>query len=94
MTRLAAPRESRRPAPWAAEPKLSRIAVSVPTSSQLSLPMSPGTITGWPVSRKTGGRSGCPGPKARVAPLRCTHSCVGTPSTSCVSSLAMLCATS
>src|SRR5512144_769912 len=33
-------------------------------------------------------RSGWPGPNARVAPLRCTQSRRGSPSTVCVSSLA------
>ena len=36
--------------------------------------MLPPMITGWPVSRYSGGSSGMPGRKARVAPLRCTSS--------------------
>ena len=35
--------------------------------------MSPGINTGWPTSRYADGMSWDPGGKARVAPLRCTH---------------------
>ena len=35
--------------------------------------MSPGTSTGCPATRYLPGTSRWPGPKARVAPLRCTH---------------------
>lgn len=52
--------------------------------------MSPGTMTGWPSSRKRRESSGRPGPKERVAPLRCTQTSVSTPFTVCVSILAML----
>ncbi len=46
---------------------------SVPTRTHEAVPMLPGTSTGWPMARYSGGRSSQPGPKARVAPLRWTH---------------------
>ena len=42
--------------------------------------MSPGMITGWPISRYGSGTSGWPGGKARVAPLRCTQTRLRMPS--------------
>ncbi len=52
--------------------------------------MLPGTSTGCPVCRYSGGRPSAPGPKARVAPLRWTHTLRGAPSTMWVSSLPIL----
>ena len=40
----------------------------------------PPISTGWPTSRSGSGRSGWPGPKARVAPLRWTKSRRDAPS--------------
>jgi hypothetical protein len=40
------------------------------------------------------GTSGCPGPKARVAPLRCTYSLRVAPATRWSSTLQVLCETS
>jgi len=37
-------------APWQVEPKVRAMEVSVPTSTQLEVPMEPGTSTGWPMS--------------------------------------------
>ena len=52
--------------------------------------MLPGTNTGWPIAWYSGGRPGAPGPKARVAPLRCTHTFISLPSIRWVSILPML----
>ena len=35
-----------------------------------AVPMLPPISTGWPAERRAAGRLSCPGPKARVAPLR------------------------
>ena len=56
--------------------------------------MEPPISTGWPAGRSAGGSSGWPGPKARVAPLRCTYSSRRWPSTRCSSTLQVLCDTS
>lgn len=45
-------------------------------------------MTGWPAARSAGGKEGWPGPKARVAPLRCTNRRRGWPSTKVVLFLA------
>ncbi len=50
-SRLACARLIVRPAPWQVEPKLWAIDPSVPTSTQLAVPIEPGTSTGWPMSR-------------------------------------------
>ncbi len=61
------------PAPWQDEPNERFIESSVPTNTQEPVPMLPGTSTGCPILRYSSGRPSKPGPKARVAPLRCTQ---------------------
>ena len=70
ITFLALVRDMARPAPWHVEEKDFSTASVVPTSTYDALPMLPGMITGWPILRYPAGMAGCPGPKARVAPLR------------------------
>jgi len=80
----APPRSGRgtRPAPWQSTRKVSRHRRLRPDQEvRSSGPMSPGTITAGP---------GTP----RVAPFRCTVRRRTTPSTTCSSTFAMLCATS
>ena len=87
----AAVRLITRPAPWQVVPKRLLHAAGWPTSTQLARPMSPGMITGWPMCAvHASGISGCPGGKARVAPLRWTQTFFASPSTVCSSNLAML----
>jgi hypothetical protein len=56
--------------------------------------MLPPMSTGWPTARSAGGKAGCCGPSARVAPLRWTYSGRREPSTACSSTLQVLCETS
>ena len=81
-----------RPAPCAVDAKAS--PSSTPTRTWDAVPIEPGISTGWPIGRRSSGRSGWPGGSARVAPLRWTHSSVGRPSTGCRSIFARLCETS
>jgi hypothetical protein len=57
-----------RPAPWQVEAKA--LPPGTPVSTYEQVPIEPGISTGWPVARRSGGRSGCPGGSAGVAPLR------------------------
>ena len=66
----AACRESARPAPWHAEANAFFSAVASPTRMYEPVPMLPPMRTGCPTRRNASGKLGCPGPKARVAPLR------------------------
>ena len=77
-----------RPAPWQVEANAP--PPGTPASTYEQVPIEPGISTGWPVVRRSGGRPGWPGGSAGVAPLRCTHSCVGRPLTSWVSIFARL----
>lgn len=87
---FAAVRLSARPAPWHALPNERASEVLAPAMTNEAVPMLPGMKTGWPAAAYADGSSGCPGPKARVAPFRWTHK----DSPACSSSFAMLCATS
>lgn len=49
--------------------------------------MVPPIKTGWPTRLEPFGNSECPGPKARVAPLRWTLRRIGLPATVCSSTL-------
>jgi hypothetical protein len=71
--RLAALRLMARPAPWHALAKDNPSAASAPASTYEAVPMLPGISTGCPMPRYRSGVSGWLGPKARVAPLRCTR---------------------
>jgi hypothetical protein len=53
---------------------------AVPKSTQEAVPIEPGTSTGCPSARYSSGTSRAPGPNARVAPLRWTHTFTGRPS--------------
>ena len=70
----AAVRLITRPAPWQAVPNVRSMLPGWPARIQLARPMSPGMMHRLAdFCDRPSGISGCPGGKARVAPLRCTH---------------------
>src|SRR5665647_2382536 len=85
---FAALRLRTRPAPWQVEPKVVAIAFFVPCRTYEAVPILPGMSTGCPIPQLESLSN------ALVAPLRCTYTSLRASPTECLSSLAILCATS
>lgn len=90
ISRLAWARLMTRPAPWQVLPNVWAMDPGVPSNTYDAVPIEPGIRTGCPISTYFFGSPGEPGPQARVAPFRWTHTVIRWPSISWVSILPML----